>query len=50
MYFTVKLPVYEIGRKAGLKNFAAIIKQHREWGWEVPPPLFVHRGGRRAAG
>jgi hypothetical protein len=32
MYFTERLPVYEIGRKAGLKNFAAVIRRHRKSG------------------
>jgi len=43
IYFPEKLPVYEIGMRAGLKNFHATIRQHRKWGWEVPPPLFVYR-------
>jgi len=38
----------EIRRKAGLKNFAAIIRQHRQSGWDVPPPLFVYKGKERS--
>ena len=48
MYFTEKLPVYRIGKKAGLKNFGAIIKRHRKSGWNVPPPLFVYKGKERS--
>ena len=28
-------------------NFRAIVRQHRKWGWNVPPPLFVYRGEER---
>jgi len=47
IYFRKSLPVCEIGRKTGLKNFASIISGHRESGWDVPPPLFVYRGKER---
>jgi hypothetical protein len=47
IYFTEKLPVYKIGRKAGIRNFGAIIRQHRKWGWNVPPPLFIYKGEER---
>jgi hypothetical protein len=44
LYFTEKMPVYKIGKKVGLQNFGAIIRQQRKRGWDVPPPLFVYRG------
>jgi hypothetical protein len=43
LYLTKKLPVFEIGKRVGLKNFAAFIRLHRKYGWDVPPPLFVFR-------
>jgi hypothetical protein len=48
IYFKESLPVSEIGRKTGLKNFASIIRGHRESGWDVPPSLFVYTGKARS--
>ena len=48
IYFTKKLPVYEIGSMTGLKNFGALIRQHRQRGWDVPPPLFIYHGKERS--
>ena len=43
IYFTKRLPISTIGREVGLKNFASIIRQHRAWGWNVPPSLYDGR-------
>ena len=48
LYFSKRLPVYKIGRMVGLKNFAGIIRRHHEYGWEIPPSLFVYDGKERS--
>jgi len=47
IYFTKRLSIRAIGRKAGLKNFPSVIRKHRESGWNVPSPLYVHGGWGR---
>jgi biotin operon repressor len=47
IYFTERLPIRAIGRKAGLRNFPSIIRQHRQLGWNVPPSLYDGRGRSR---
>jgi biotin operon repressor len=47
IYFKKRLPVRTIGRQVGLKNFYAIIKEHRALGWDVPAPLFKYDSNDR---
>jgi hypothetical protein len=47
IYFNERLPVRTIGRQVGLKNFYAIIKEHRSLGWDVPAPLFKYDSNDR---
>ena len=47
VYFKKRLPVKTIGRQVGLKNFYAIIKEHRALGWDVPKPLFTYDSNDR---
>jgi len=47
IYFTKSLSMRTAGRKVGLKNFPAIIRRHRELGWNVPPSLYGKWGRRR---
>ena len=47
IYFKKRLPVRTIGRQVGLKNFYAIIKEHRSLGWDVPDPLFTYDSNDR---
>ena len=47
VYFKKRLRIHTIGRKVGLKNFHAIIRQHRELGYDVPPSLYVSDGRKR---
>jgi hypothetical protein len=42
LYFKKRVPVRTIGRQVGLKNFYAVIKEHRALGWDVPDPLFTY--------
>jgi hypothetical protein len=42
IYFRKRLPVNEIGRRVGLKNFHSLIRRHRDLGWDVPPPLYIY--------
>jgi len=44
IYFTERLQVHTIGRKFGLKNFHAIIRQHRALGYDVPPSRYGRFG------
>ena len=48
IYFTKRLPIRTIGSKVGLKNFCSVIKRHREVGYDVPPPLYVHNRHERS--
>jgi biotin operon repressor len=48
IYFTERLPIKTIGRKVGLTNFHSTIRQHRRWGWDVPPSLYVYNGRERS--
>ena len=48
IYFTKRLSIRAIGRKAGLKNFPSVIRKHRELGWNVPPSLYVYDEQERA--
>jgi hypothetical protein len=47
IYFTERLSIRTIGQKVGLNNFYAIIKQHRESGYYVPPSRYVYDGRER---
>ncbi len=42
IYFTGRFPIRTIGQKVGLKNFCSIIRQHREWGYDIPPSRYVY--------
>jgi hypothetical protein len=48
IYLTEKLCVRKIGQKVGLKNLYAIIKQHREWGYDAPPSRYVYNSRERS--
>ena len=48
IYLAKRLPIRTIGQKAGLNNFYSVIKQHREWGYDVPPSLYVYDGQERS--
>ncbi len=48
IYLTKRLPIRTIGQKVGLINFYAVIKQHRQWGYDVPPSLYVYDGRERS--
>jgi len=48
IYFKKRLRIHTIGRKADLKNFHAIIRQHRRLGYDVPPSLYISDGGKRS--
>ena len=48
IYFTKRLPIRTIGRKVGINNFQSVIREHRELGWNVPPPLYVYDGRERS--
>jgi biotin operon repressor len=48
IYFTKRLRIHTIGRKVGLKNFHAIIRQHRGLGYDVPPTLYISDGRKRS--
>ena len=50
IYFEKRLPVSEIGKQAGLKNFYSVLERHRVSGLDVPAPLFkYHANDRREA-
>jgi len=50
IYFKKRLPVSEIGKQAGLKNFYSVLERHRVSGLDVPAPLFkYHANDRREA-
>jgi biotin operon repressor len=36
IYFEKKLPVIDIGRQVGLKNFHSVMRGHRGSGWDIP--------------
>ncbi len=48
IYFKERLPIHAIGRRVGLKNFHAILRQHRKLGYDVPPSLYVYDGRERS--
>ncbi len=48
IYLTKRIPIRTIGEKVGLNNFYSIIKQHREWGYNVPPSRYVYDGRERS--
>ena len=47
IYFKKRVPVSEIGRQVGLKNFHSVIKKHKVLGWDVPDPLFTYDSNDR---
>jgi len=47
IYFKKRLRIHTIGRKVGLKNFHAIIRQHRGLGYDVPPSLYGYDGQKK---
>jgi hypothetical protein len=47
IYFKARLPVREIGKQVGLKNFYSVLERHRVLGWDVPAPLFKYDGNDR---
>jgi hypothetical protein len=47
IYFKKRLPVSTIGKQVGLKNFGAILRQHKALGLDVPGPLFAYDGNER---
>ena len=42
IYFKGRLPIGEIGRQVGLRNFSGMIGYHKTSGWNVPAPLFKY--------
>jgi hypothetical protein len=48
-YFTLELPVTQIGRKHGIANLASVMQRYREKGFTFPPPLFKYGENTRRA-
>ena len=42
IYFKRRLPVSEIGKQVGLKNFYSVLERYKATGWDVPAPLFTY--------
>ena len=47
IYFKRRLPVSEIGKQVGLKNFYSVLERHKATAWDVPAPLFKYDGNDR---
>ena len=47
IYFKERIPISQIGRQVGLKNFHSIIRIHKDLGWDVPASLFNYNSKNR---
>ncbi len=48
-YFTLRIPVTQIGRKRGIANLLSVMERYRRRGFKFPPPLFKYDGDARRA-
>ena len=42
IYFEKRLPPWSIGKQTGIRNFHAVMKKHRDSGWDIHDPLITY--------